>query len=779
MASPEAAERLGEVQPRHAAEPTLPGSWQTRQDYARVPVSRAVVLPPPAEVESDVSDPVEGGGPLQIGVGRAPPEGDRDDLARTVAWTALAGGGRVASFSVRSPGAVAIRVAVTASFPRGGVLRFFGPEDPNRRYPVVKDDVDIRWSPTIPGDTAGIEIELPAWTQESEVSFRIVRVSHIYESPSASRSGSRACEPVDVACKSLPACPTDAVARMTFIAENGGSFLCTGTAANSRRSRDANLDAPYFLTAAHCVGTQAVADTLETRWLYQHDACEGPHDTPDFTGLSGGAELVAVDADTDSALLQLRDALPNNACLAGWSSRPGWPVGTDVTSLHHSEGDPKQWSGGSIEGTGFADGEDRIKVAWAEGFTAGGGSGAGLFTMVEGSGLLIGILSAGPECTVGAVPLDFYGRFDRFYRSHAAEYLHHDDPRLPDDHGDTIVEATPVVPGSEVAGEVDDGSDADVFRIVVLERGTLTVYTTGPVDTVGRLKREDGSTLAFNDDAEFLVNTNFRIDAELAPGVYYVKVSGFNHTATGSYRLHVEFAADAVLVPLFLAASALDDDGRQGFVRVVNRSDRAGEVRILATDDTGTSPAGTVTLALDAGATQAFNSQDLEGGNAAKGLSGRTGSGSGDWRLTFRSQLDIEVQAFVRTTDGFLTAMHDVVALHPTGSHHVPVFNPASNVNQRSRLRLVNPDPENAVDVTVTGIDDAGEEGLATVELELPAGSSRTLGSEELEAAFGDGVGKWRLWVKSDGQIHVVNLLDSVSGDLTNLSTRGARNDRE
>ena len=107
----------------------------------------------------------------------------------------------------------------------------------------------------------------------------------------------------------------------------------------------------------------------------------------------------------------------------------------------------------------------------------------------------------------------------------------------------------------------------------------------------------------------------------------------------------------------------------------------------------------------------------------------------------------------------------------------MPVFNPASNVNQRSRLRLVNPDPDSAVDVEITGIDDAGDEGQRAVELELPAGSAVTLGSVELEEAFGDGHGKWRLFVNSDGEIHVVNLLDSVSGDLTNLSTGGSTNE--
>ena len=62
-----------------------------------------------------------------------------------------------------------------------------------------------------------------------------------------------------------------------------------------------------------------------------------------------------------------------------------------------------------------------------------------------------------------------------------------------------------------------------------------------------------------------------------------------------------------------------------------------------------------------------------------------------------RSELDVEVYAYLRTADGFLTSMHDLV---PTegGIHQVVVFNPASNRNQVSRLRLVNP---NDVDVEV------------------------------------------------------------------------------
>ena len=206
-------------------------------------------------------------------------------------------------------------------------------------------------------------------------------------------------------------------------------------------------------------------------------------------------------------------------------------------------------------------------------------------------------------------------------------------------------------------------------------------------------------------------------------------------------------------------------------------------MRIIATDDAGMSP-DAVTLALDPDQTRAFSSEDLEAGNAGKGLSGGTGAGTGDWRLEFDSDLAIEVGAYIRTTDGFLTAVHDLVALDGlTGSYYVPVFNPASNVNQRSQLRLINPDPENAVDITITGRDEAGSAGESAIELQLAAGSARTISASELEGGleglegeFGDGQGKWRLFVASDAELHVVNLLDSVTGDLTNLSARGADN---
>ena len=225
---------------------------------------------------------------------------------------------------------------------------------------------------------------------------------------------------------------------------------------------------------------------------------------------------------------------------------------------------------------------------------------------------------------------------------------------------------------------------------------------------------------------------------------------------------------------LALVLGADDPQMRQGFVRIINRSDEAGEVRIEAFDDAGVA-APPVTLDIGAGEAVNFNSDDLEEGDADKGLSGGVGDGAGDWRLALASALDLQVLSYIRTDDGFVTSMHDRVP-HADGTHRVVFFNPGSNASQVSRLRLVNPG-EAAVEVSVEGIDDEGRSPGGTVRVEVPAGAAQTLTARALESGeglsgmLGDGDGKWRLTVSADEPIEVMSLLASPTGHLTNLST--------
>ena len=153
----------------------------------------------------------------------------------------------------------------------------------------------------------------------------------------------------------------------------------------------------------------------------------------------------------------------------------------------------------------------------------------------------------------------------------------------------------------------------------------------------------------------------------------------------------------------------------------------------------------------------------------------------GDWRLRIHTDLDIEPLAYIRTEDGFVTSMHEVVQLTAAG-YHVPIFNPGSNQGQRSRLRLINPNA-GSVEVTIAGLDDAGmapPEGQ--VSLTVPAGGARTVTAQELESGgdelngqFGGGTGKWQLFVSAGAPITVVSLLESPTGHLSNLSASPGR----
>ena len=213
--------------------------------------------------------------------------------------------------------------------------------------------------------------------------------------------------------------------------------------------------------------------------------------------------------------------------------------------------------------------------------------------------------------------------------------------------------------------------------------------------------------------------------------------------------------------------------GQQGFVRIVNRSARAGAVTLTAIDDAGRT-AGTETLDLPANGAIHFNSRDLERGNADKGLTG-VGTGTGDWRLVLDSALDVQPLAYVRMADGFVTRIDDVEAGSSDNRYTVHFFNPGRNRNQRSFLRLINPESTGA-GITIDAHDDAGTR-RGPVNFELPAGQARRLTVGELETGgqglagrLGPGSGKWRLTVTATGPVQVMSLLQTPTGHLTNLS---------
>ena len=228
-------------------------------------------------------------------------------------------------------------------------------------------------------------------------------------------------------------------------------------------------------------------------------------------------------------------------------------------------------------------------------------------------------------------------------------------------------------------------------------------------------------------------------------------------------------------VPLMLPAS---DSFLQSFVRLINKSNEAGEVSITAVDDGG-NVYDAVTIQLAAGQGYHFNSGDLTDGNANKGIGDGIGAPmQGNWRLSVETNLDVEVLSYTRARDGFLTATHEVLPESGDG-YLVKIFNPASNTTQQSRLRVINWGSDTET-VRIDGVDDGGNRA-GPVSLTLPAGHSRILtavdleeGAHELDGTLGDGMGKWRLNIRADvDSVAAQSLLYASSGHVSNLSAEG------
>ena len=220
-----------------------------------------------------------------------------------------------------------------------------------------------------------------------------------------------------------------------------------------------------------------------------------------------------------------------------------------------------------------------------------------------------------------------------------------------------------------------------------------------------------------------------------------------------------------------------------GFDRTLVRvsSDVAHEVRVQVTgyDDTGrrfgpkplsVAPRGVVTL----------TSATLEEG--FPGFDG-LGDGAGWWRLVLSAGQPFRAGTYYRTADRFMSELTApvIAAENPAGRYRsdVEFFNPGSNTEKVSLLRLANT-ADSAAEVTIAGRDDSGRAAPGgTVRLRLPARAAVTLSARELESGagrltgrLGDGVGKWRLTVTADRPLLVMSLLHATqTGHLANLST--------
>lgn len=226
---------------------------------------------------------------------------------------------------------------------------------------------------------------------------------------------------------------------------------------------------------------------------------------------------------------------------------------------------------------------------------------------------------------------------------------------------------------------------------------------------------------------------------------------------------------------------------QQSFLRVVNKSSASGLVTLHAIDDNGEpAPGGDLSFTLGPKESKNFNSMDYEEGNTTKGLTGAFGNGSGKWQFLISSFLDLETSSNVRTPDGFLTNLTDIVPSPAPNVYEIYFANPGSNLLQQSFLRFVNKSDATGT-VTITGRDDNGDAAPGgALSFTLGPNQSKNFNSLDYElgntgkglsGALGDGAGKWRLTVTSTLDLEVMSLIRSSDGFVTNLSGQVPRDE--
>ena len=331
------------------------------------------------------------------------------------------------------------------------------------------------WSGTVDGDT--IVIEFYKRTSGSGQGFEIFEVSHIlaeldwrlgFNEPEVLN-----CE-VDASCN--PVNENNAVGRILY--NDNGLKVCTGTLLND----SAYDQTPYFLTANHCVATQAVAQTVQVYWFYQTTSCNSEVLRSGIVHQTGGADLLNTQRTRDFSLLRLQNNAPEGAVFSAWTSA-SQQIGASVFGLHHpGRGLPPDIASYLRRSTGSitdklipcpASGLTRgYKIDWTVGIIERGSSGSGLFN--SNTHQLVGVLSCGPDPTTCSSPVGLYSRFADFY-SEIARYIGPATATLLP----PIANPATFVGGNSFVANWRSVSGATGYRLDVATNNSFTNYVVG------------------------------------------------------------------------------------------------------------------------------------------------------------------------------------------------------------------------------------------------------------------------------------------------------------
>lgn len=305
---------------------------------------------------------------------------------------------------IRSQGATRLRVLIRdVDLPQGA--KVFVADEKDQQWGPYSPSQHAFWTHSIFGDTVIVQVRIPNDPTRKTNNLVIPTVAHIEEPKEPPANPAPRDKPIDNAKDdhnsglkaAIPGGPgvqalqqycrpdnatspqdmlfaklSKGVGKMLWPTGGGRWGQCSGGLLQDGR----NSRTPFFLTAHHCLSTQAAASGLEVIWHFVRKCTDQSPPPQGALPRSLGATLLATGARTDFTLLQLRQAPPADAHFIHWTRTDISTTPATLYRLSHPGGASQHLAISALVTSGGRCGRAFLHSLPQQGGTAPGSSGS-------------------------------------------------------------------------------------------------------------------------------------------------------------------------------------------------------------------------------------------------------------------------------------------------------------------------------------------------------------------------------------------------------------------